>query len=104
MINKEFANAAIALLNELNGIDPEATRKLVDTHVPCGDVLIEHPTIQVLTGPPQASVGLLGILNGICGSYGPEGGDKEGWGPVAAICEEDGSIFEFQLVTCGSTT
>jgi len=93
---------AILVLNEAVRADPEAVLALVEYRVPCNDALADHPSIQVrnINPPPDTSkmdatnpallaqvktceVGLLGILNGLFGSY-PLGHSKFGWGPIRA--------------------
>ena len=72
----------VALLNAAWLCDPKAMHALVEHRVPCNDELADHPTIQVLDEGRGASVGLLGILNGIAGTN--EAGTS-GW--VGAIYE-----------------
>ena len=76
----------VDLLNEAAKLDPQAIRALVDTRVVCNQALADHPTIQV--GPASehdsggpSVVGLLGILNGIFGTF------DDGWGCIAAVIE-----------------
>jgi hypothetical protein len=83
-------DAAIAFLNELLVLDPDAVTALVEARVECNAALGEHPTVQVTgavvaehqdgsvdLGPPRR-VGFLGVLNGLFGC-GPDG-----WGFIAA--------------------
>jgi len=81
----------IAFLNHMLEIDPQATRDLIETRVPCNAEMADHPTIQVQAYPGEAfQLGVLGLINGIFGV------DEEGWGPIAAcfevICPEHGKI------------
>lgn len=68
------ARKIVALLNEMLEIDGIATRRLLETRVPCRRALGDHPTIQVssvqTTGgtTPRDRVGLLGVLNGVVGT------------------------------------
>lgn len=83
-------DTALSILNEAMLLDPIAVRALIETRVPCNEALADHPTIQVHdpedgSGP---SVGFLGILNGIFGTY--DGGPKGGWGPISARFEDHG--------------
>lgn len=80
---------AIAFLNHLLKVDAEAIRALVETRVPCGEALTNHPTVQVQAhGSEPPSVGLLGLLNGLFGTE-PDGG-----GPIAAV-------FDVVCPNCG---
>jgi hypothetical protein len=46
----------------------------------------EHPTVQVDGG--SMTLGVLGLLNGLCGTI--KGGERDGWGRIAASYEENG--------------
>ncbi len=88
----ELATRLITLLNEALALDPKAIEALVETRVPCNDALADHPTIQVSVEPgSDAKVGLLGILNGLCGT------DASGWGPLAAEFDDSGNLSKFCL-------
>lgn len=64
----------LRVLNEACAQDPVAIRSLIAYRVPCNGELSFHPTIQVHEEMvvdhgfylPNYSVGLLGIINGIC--------------------------------------
>jgi hypothetical protein len=57
----------IALLNEINELDPSVLPALIEHRVPCNQKLADHPTVQVGKTSDGYEVGLLGILNGLCG-------------------------------------
>jgi hypothetical protein len=81
--------------------DAAAVRDLCAARVPCNKRLAGHPTIQVggcakCVDPETCSVGLLGVLNGLCGAY--EGGQRSGWGAVAVIFGEDGRPQRAQIL------
>lgn len=80
---KQNPQPIIDLLNEALAQDRIAIEKLVQSRVSCNKYLAGHPTIQI---GHNRTVGLLGILNGICGTY--DHGPKKGWGPIAADVEE----------------
>lgn len=81
---------AITYLNELVKLDPKAMNALVETRHPCNQALADHPTAQVATSNGGlASVGLLGILNGLFGV------DEDGWGPITANFDNDGALTNF---------
>src|SRR6266446_4329329 len=113
----------LALLNEARVLDPDALALLVGTRVWCNEALANHPTIQVssseacgdasclcedaslqTTLPDGISlerkkwrVGLIGILNGLFGTYedGPE--KTRGFGPITVHIDTDtGFIIEFR--------
>lgn len=84
------------LLNELLGLDLEATFYLIENRVKCNDKVASHPSIQVgesdLGG--DYKVGMLGVVNGFFGT-GPDG-----FGAIVA--EYDGAGFLSGFKTSGS--
>lgn len=82
MIDTALADRIIAFLNELNALDPEGIARLVNARVQCNARLAHHPTVQV-AGPEPFAVGMLGVLNGLCGVV--EGGELDGYGVIAAV-------------------
>lgn len=94
-IDLELAEKTISFLNSLVELDKIAVSELVDSRVLCNSKLADHPTVQVRGyGPVTPSVGLLGILNGLCGSYDDE--PKKGFGPISAQFSS-GKIVAFFL-------
>jgi hypothetical protein len=80
----------LAFLNELVKVDEPAIRSLVETRVPCGLALAEHPTVQVQAYPNGTPlVGVLGVLNGLFGV------DDRNYGPITAEFEDDGTLTGF---------
>jgi hypothetical protein len=82
-VDLQLAQRIVAFLNELTAIDPEAMLALVESRVPCNAALVGHPTVQVVSGPlPDTfTVGILGILNGLCGVH------SNGWGGIAGVAD-----------------
>jgi len=78
----------IASLNEILETDREAISALFHRQVECNAKLADHPTVQVWseTANSQASVRLVGLLNGIFGVFGE--GKKAHWGALAAEYDE----------------
>lgn len=92
------ADDTIKLLNEMLEADPEATSQLVNYRVPCNEDLGAHPTIQVGSYPDgngPIRVGLIGVLNGQFGT------DERGWGCIAAIYDDDGTLLRFEKIRGG---
>ena len=56
------------------------------------EVLANHETIQFGGENSEYTLGWLGLVNGIVGARA-----EDGWGYVAAVMEEDGSISSFKL-------
>lgn len=86
----DLADRIIELMNDALKLDPRAITDLICHRVPCNEALAEHPTIQVGRldrRPDEILVGMLGVLNGLCGVYGPEGIDGHGkfggYGPIS---------------------
>ena len=76
MNNRELAEKIINYLNELVELDPQLMYDLVHTRMPCRLKATEHPdAVFVPIGNPDIvkltgkkySLGLLGLLNGLCG-------------------------------------
>lgn len=73
-------------MNELIKLDPEGINRLVRARVQINNDLAEHPTVQVGTirDTNQEVVGydlgLMGILNGLFGTY--DDGRRAGWGCI----------------------
>ena len=63
----KLAREVTKFLNQLVEIDRSAVAALVANRVPCNDGLASHPTVQVAKQPGGYHVGLLGVLNGLCG-------------------------------------
>ena len=113
MIDWKMAERTVALMNELLAADPEAVLAMCENRVVCNETLANHPTVQVSGYPdpnalevngPIYRVGLIGVLNGLCGALGPEGGDKEGWGVIAAVYSDleigPDKITGFKMTKC----
>ena len=77
-----LAGRIIEYLNELLELDRPAVAAMIANRVPCNVALAGHPTCQVVRQQRGYNVGLLGVLNGLCGV------DERGWGPIAACFDE----------------
>ena len=95
-INQQLTEQIIVYLNQLLQTDPQAIANLIHHHTPCNQALAQHPTVQVRGyGPIAPTVGLLGILNGLCGTYDDE--PKKGFGPITMTLADDNTIIDFHL-------
>lgn len=103
----------IAFLNELASLDPVFIGKLIAVRVPCNDAILHHSSVQAAVAKDfkfakhahnrpagveamaddQGIAGLLGVLNGFCGTF--DEGPKKGWGPITAVVEDDGTVSGF---------
>jgi hypothetical protein len=97
--DRVLAERICALLNDLHALDPTAVQALIDHRVPCNAELGEHPTVQCGSEREHDGhrllyrVGMLGILNGLCGV------DARGWGLIAAVYDDANSrITGFKLL------
>jgi hypothetical protein len=81
----------IDFMNGLVALDHDAIESLIDKRVVCNKDLSDHPTVQIGAN----GVGLLGILNGLCGTI--TGGKYDGWGFIAANYDDDDNLTGFQL-------
>lgn len=71
--NDVLLDTVISVLNSAYQADPAAIHALICNRVPCNATLADHPTVTVDTnrvaiGEESYSVGLMGIVNGICES------------------------------------
>ena len=94
MIREQVSlDEVIELLNEAQRLDPAAISKLVDSRIEANEGLQDHPTIQC----SYNEVGLLGILNGLFGTYGDRAGEYAGFGPIAAVYDHgEGTLLHFR--------
>ncbi len=90
LINPELI---IQYLNSLLLLDSTAISKLIDIRVSTNAKLANHETVQVVQNGtdenPEYIVGLLGILNGLCGI------DEDGVGFIVAECDMKNNISKF---------
>lgn len=88
----KLATRIVRLMNEALELDYRAIKNLINTRVDCGYKLSNHPTIQV--GRRRHfqgyTVGLLGLLNGLCGVH--KKGKLKGMGLICVVEGNDGSI------------
>jgi len=83
MPDLELAQKIVDMLNGALEMDKAAIAALIANRVPCRAALADHPTIQVAKQHEGYHVGLLGILNGLCGVFPDDAG------PICAIFQED---------------
>lgn len=84
----------IQYLNNLIKLDQKAISNLIDARVPCNTDLANHETVQVVDlgtdEIPEYKVGILGILNGLCGV------DEDSFGFIVGEFDEDNkTIIKF---------
>jgi hypothetical protein len=85
MLEETIADRMVGLLNEMLTLDYEATVKLVfGPHIPCNKDLADHESVQVCELPEGQQQGerkwgvrVMGLLNGLAGTY------PDGWGRVS---------------------
>jgi hypothetical protein len=70
----ELADRIVEFLNQLLQYDRAAIASLVANRVPCNKALANHPTVQAGFHNGAFNVGLLGLLNGLCGTRENETG------------------------------
>jgi hypothetical protein len=88
-----LAHRIAGFLNGLLPTDEAAITAIVEHRVPCSEQIAVHPTIQVgceVSGAPR--LGVLGLLNGLCGAY------PDGNGAIIAGVR-NGQIKHFAVVT-----
>lgn len=93
-LGKEHAREAIAYLNELLSLDPDAINMLLTRHyVTVNDALINHPTVQIRH---DNMLGVLGLINGMFGVVGGDSFIKD-YGHISAVFSNDGKLNRFEL-------
>ena len=82
----------VDFLNELLKVDRLAINAIFNIRVHCNKEMAEHPTVQVGRNEEVCQVGIVGILNGLFGTY------ESGYGCISVYIE-NGEIEEFALLT-----
>jgi hypothetical protein len=62
-----IAESLVSYINDLMELDKPAIAAMFANRVPCNKALADHPTVQVTAQHGGYHVGLIGILNGLCG-------------------------------------
>lgn len=93
-LDKPLTKRIVAYLNELIKLDRVAIAALVENRVPCSQSLTDHPTVQVVEQHGGHSVGLLGILNGLCGV------DEFGIGPIRVVFSLPNDSTDLPCIDC----
>lgn len=88
----ELATRIVNFLNQLHTADPRAIHALTETRVLCNEALASHPTCQAAETTDGPKVGLLGVLNGLCGV------DARGWGVIAGQYGEQDELLGFVVL------
>ena len=83
MIDRELAKRIVDYLNELLELDPQAVDAMVKVRIPCKETLVHHPTCQTSAHYDGHRVGLLSVLNGLCGV------NRDGSSAIAVIGRMD---------------
>jgi len=82
-LDVKAAKKIVKFLNDLLEYDRDAVGALIAARVICNQKMADHPTVQVHSRGGEFRIGLLGILNGLCGIK------KNGWGLIEAHFEDD---------------
>jgi hypothetical protein len=92
-VDLELAQRIVDFLNELRELDPKLVNSLFRFRPECNKAVADHPTIQVCGNQHRWRVGLLGLLNGLCGV------DANGCGPIWALVpdKDEHSIIRFEM-------
>lgn len=81
---------AVEVLNRLHKADPFVMQNLIFMRVPCNEAVAKDPTIQVgVDHKGAATVGILGIINGLFGV------DDRGIGYIYAHLGKSGNVLGF---------
>lgn len=104
MVDDRMADRVVELMNEMLAIDPAATRALLINRVPCNAALADHPTIQCGAMEGGYTVGMMGVLSGLCGAH--DDGPRAGYSGVCYDMEgegDDSRILRFRRLSNGVT-
>jgi hypothetical protein len=85
-VDIELAQRIVDYMNELIALDRPCIGALIANRIPCNDAFVDHPTCQVSSQHGGHHVGVLGLLNGLCGVH--DDGPRKGWGSIAAEFDE----------------
>lgn len=102
--DEELAARVVAFLNELLEYDRPAIAALIANRIPCNARLADHPSVQVSAQHGGYHVGLLGILNGLCGVR------EDNYGLITAIFEDVDSptkncdLARFEVTSRGASS
>ena len=81
-VDLELAEQICDLMNELIAIDRPAVAAMLANRTPCNKALADHSTVQVASRHGGYDVGILGILNGLCGIH------EDGNGAICAVFDD----------------
>lgn len=83
LVSRELAQRFVDILNDALSQSPDAINELINNRVICDSEFAKsHPTIQCGKRGEESTVGMLGVINGLCGV------DHRGYGPIVAVTEE----------------
>lgn len=91
-VDLDLSRFVVAFLNDLLVRDPEFISEFFQFRVECGKGLADHPSVQVLAERGIHWCGVLGLLNGLCGTHN----DLHNTGPIAMTIVQ-GKIVRFTL-------
>lgn len=87
----ELAQRICDYLNDLLEYDRPAIAAMMANRIPCSREMADHPTVQVSVQHGGFHVGLLGVMNGLCGVH------DDGYGLISAVFdppdEKDGEAL-----------
>lgn len=91
LIPDQIIDRFLEILNRACKSDKEAIFRLINNRVQCSKELADDPTIQVGSVGKDFKVGMLGVINGLCGID-----HKSGYGPISAIFDIYGKLTGFK--------
>lgn len=101
-VDLELAEKFMRFLNDLLDRDPQAVEALMSVRVCCNPCTVEHPTVQVmpLGESNYGVVGLLGLLNGLCGCWTDKTApvpELANSGPLVTVTGDDRRLLQFRI-------
>lgn len=92
-VDSEMAQKICDFLNSLLKYDRPAIAAMIANRIPCSKELADHPTVQVVGQHGGFHVGLLGLINGMCGIH------PDGNGPIRAVFDGEDDLAFKDLVS-----
>lgn len=89
-VDRDLAMRVCRLMNELTDLDRAAVAAMLSHRTPCNEALANHPTVQVASRNGGHDVGIMGVLNGLCGIH------ADGFGPIGAVYNQPTSEHRFE--------
>lgn len=100
-VNTVLAKQIVEFVNDLMASDPDAVRSLFESRTACNETIAAHPTVVVGDDEDgEFTLGLLGLLNGLCGVWDEASAPSPGLvccGAIWGVYDEHGRLLKLQF-------